>query len=55
MPEPLKKLFNKTNLRAMGEQYAKARPEFEQDLTLASKDIQKLIFDYVIHQQKANG
>ena len=44
MPEPFKNLFNKTNIRGMGQHYAKAWPEFELEafVAAATKDMESL-------------
>jgi len=44
MPDPFKNLFNKTNIRGMGQHYAKAWPEFELEafVAAATKDMESL-------------
>ena len=44
MPEPFKNLFNKSNIRGMGEHYAKAWPEFDLEafVAAATKDLESL-------------
>ena len=44
MPEPFKNLFNKSNIRSMGEHYTKAWPEFDLEafVAAATKDLESL-------------